>query len=236
MKLSGSLIFLAAALGAALCPGPAAATPAEAEFLKHVAEQFVLAQFPDRNHGSYKVEVKAGKVDELRDYGGKCEGYLTAELAGQKVVPGAQVRIECSRPGAKFTVNVPVSVSILRPAVIAARPLPRGTVLDASMLQSTWVSEKLSNPAAVSDPQGLLGVKLKKDLKAGSQIRRSDFCMICRGDMVTIEAATSNLSLKTSGQAVDDGNLNDNVQIRNTKSKKIVTGVVTGPGTVRVLL
>lgn len=236
MKFSRTLGGVAVVLCAWCCAGRAVATSEEAEFLKHVAEQFVLAQFPDRDEGSYKVEVEAGRLDEKRDYGGKCQGYLTAELAGQKVIPGALVKIMCSKPDSRYSISVPVSVTILRPTLIASRPLPRGTVIDSSMLTETWVSEKINNPAAINDLQGLEGVKLKKDIKAGSQIKRNDFCMVCRGDMVTIEASTSNLSLKTSGQAVDDGNLNDTVQIRNSKSKKIVTAVVTGPGAVRVML
>ena len=35
--------------------------------------------------------------------------------------------------------------------------------------------------------------------------------------------------------ALDEGKLNDTIQVRNSKTGKIVTGIVDGPGIVRVI-
>lgn len=214
----------------------AQATRAEAEFLRTVAEQYVLAQFPKNTDSLSKIEVEAAKLDERRDYGGKCEGYLTAELQGSRITRSSQVKITCSKPGSGYTVYVPVTVRRLVASVTAAANLPRSTVISPDMLKEGFVDENTNSQSAVNNPDELTGVKLKRDIKEGDQIKKGDFCMVCRGDPVNIEAVTSNLSLKASGEALSDGNLNDQVQVRNSKSKKVITATVTAAGTVRVRL
>ncbi|MGN0908909.1 MAG: flagellar basal body P-ring formation chaperone FlgA [Succinivibrio sp.] len=212
------------------------ATRAEADFLRTVAEQYVLAQFPAGQDGGARIDVKAARLDERRDYGGKCEGYLTAELNGSRITRSSQVKITCSKPGSAYTIYVPVTVRRLVPTVTAATNIPRSAVITQDMLRQDYVDESTNSQAAVNDAQALVGAKLKREVREGEQIRSGDFCMVCRGDPVNIEAVTSNLSLKAQGEALTDGNLNDQVQIRNSKSKKVIQATVTGAGTVRVLL
>ena len=236
MKSASLLIGLTAAAACAFMPASALATSAEAEFLRTVAEQYVLAQFPQGLQDGAKIDVKAARLDERRDYGGKCEGYLTAELQGSRITRSSQVKITCAKPGAGYTIYVPVTVRRLIPSITAATSLPRATVIGPGMLKEDYVDESTNSQAAINDAKVLEGAKLKRDIRQGEQIRNGDICMVCRGDPVNIEAVTSNLSLKAQGEALTDGNLNDQVQVRNSKSKKVITATVTASGTVRVLL
>ena len=133
----------------------------------------------------------------------------------------------CTKPSASFTVLVPVTVRKMVLALTAVQNLPRRSVLDESMFAKTFVDADVNSNKAVSDISMLQGSRLKKDLKAGEQIKNGDFCMVCRGDPVAIEAQTGSLSVKTTGQALGDGNTGDQVQVRNAKSGKLVTGMVT---------
>ena len=99
------------------------ATVQEAEFLRKVAEQYVRAQFQNRSD-DIRVQVEAGRLDERRDYGGKCEGYLTAQLRGNEIRTTSQVIISCDQPGNKYTLYIPVRVSILTPAFIVQPSYP----------------------------------------------------------------------------------------------------------------
>ena len=58
--------------------------------------------------------------------------------------------------------------------------------------------------------------------------------MIAKGDIVTIEAVSSNMQIKTQGVALEEGKLNDLISVRNSKSKKVIQGIVVSPNTVRV--
>ena len=163
-----------------LC-APACATVEEVAFLRRVAEQYVLAQFQNRTD-DIKVEVEAGRLDERRNYGGRCEGYLTAQLRGNEIR-----------------------------------------------------SENTNLTTAVSDPNVLVGSRLKRDVRQGEQIRSNGFCVVCKNDKVNIVARSGGLSLKTSGIALQEGNVNESIRVRNIKSDKVISAVVTAPGEVQVI-
>ena len=211
----------------------ALANKEDAAFFKKAAEQYMLAQFP-KDNSAVKIEVKAGTIDESRDYGGRCEGFLTAQLQSRRILRNSQVKLSCSRPDNSWTLVIPVTIRRLVPSVTAQVNIPRRSVIDESMLSESYVDADVNSASAINDISALVGSRLKKDIKAGDQIKSGDFCMICRGDDVTLLAKTGALSVKTQGQAMSDGNLGDKVQVRNTKSRKIVTGTVTGAGIVQV--
>lgn len=210
------------------------ATVQEAEFLRKVAEQYVLAQFQNRSD-DIKVQVEAGRLDERRDYGGKCEGYLTAQLRGNEIRSTSQVIISCDQPGNKYTLYIPVQVSILTPALVAARNLTKGNVISPDDLATVYINENTNLTTAVSDPNILVGSRLKRDVRQGDQIRSNGFCVVCKNDKVNIVARSHGLSLKTSGIALQEGNINESIQVRNLKSDKVISAVVTAPGEVQVI-
>lgn len=210
------------------------ATVQEAEFLRKVAEQYVLAQFQNRSD-DIRVQVEAGRLDERRDYGGKCEGYLTAQLRGNEIRTTSQVIISCDQPGNKYTLYIPVRVSILTPALVAARNLTKGNVISPDDLATVYIDENTNLTTAVSDPNILVGSRLKRDVRQGDQIRSNGFCVVCKNDKVNIVARSHGLSLKTSGIALQEGNINESIQVRNLKSDKVISAVVTAPGEVQVI-
>ncbi len=210
------------------------ATVEEANFLTNVARQYMLAQF-DNSRTDKKYLVKASRIDPNRDYGGKCSGYLTAELVGGEIKKSNVVRIRCSRKNNPYTVNVPVTVNVARATTVAAANIPKGSTITSDLLEDTFVNENTNTSAVITDKSMILGSKARRDIRAGEQIKASDFCVIAKGDIVTIVAATNNLEIKTQGQALEEGKVNDLIQVKNVKSKKVIQAVVTGPNTVRVI-
>lgn len=223
--LCGSLLF-----------GPTAkATPQEAEFLRTVAEQYILAQFIDKSDENTKIEVTASRIDDRRDYGGKCEGYLTAQLKGTEIRSSSQVIITCSRPNAPYSVVIPVKVKRLTRSLVASRNLTRGSIISQQDLSSVYIDENTNLTTAVSDPNLLVGSRLKRDVKAGDQIRAKSFCVVCKNDKINIIAKSKGLQLKLAGVALEDGTTNESIRVKNLKSGKIITGVVVAPSEVQVV-
>lgn len=210
------------------------ATPQEAEFLRKVAEQYILAQFTNLDD-STKIEVEASRLDERRDYGGKCEGYLTAQLKGSEIRSTSQVIITCSHPKNSYQIVLPVKVKRLTRALVASRNLSRGAVIGSQDLTPVYLDENTNLTTAVSDPNLLVGSRLKRDVKAGDQIRSNVFCVVCKNDKVNIIAQSHALQLKLAGQALEDGTVNDTIRVKNLKSGKIISGVVIAPSQVKVI-
>lgn len=212
----------------------AQANPQEAEFLRKVAEQYILAQFTNLDD-NVKIEVEASRLDDRRDYGGKCEGYLTAQLKGSEIRSNSQVIITCSRPQNPYQIVLPVKVKRLTRALVASRNLSRGAIITQQDLSSIYLDENTNLTTAVSDPNILVGSRLKRDVKAGDQIRSNSFCVVCKNDKISIIAKSHALQLKTAGIALDDGTINDTIRIKNLKSGKVISGVVIGPAQVKVI-
>lgn len=212
----------------------AQATPQEAEFLRKVAEQYILAQFTNLDD-SVKMEVEASRLDDRRDYGGKCEGYLTAQLKGSEIRSTSQVIVTCSRPQNPYQIVIPVKIKRLTRALVASRNLSRGAVISQQDLTPVYLDENTNLTTAVSDPNILVGSRLKRDVKAGDQIRSNSFCVVCKNDKINIVAMSHALQLKTAGIALEDGTINDSIRVKNLKSGKIISGVVIGPSQVKVI-
>lgn len=231
-------ILASLALPLALTAPAAQSTEEEAQFLRHVAEQYLLAQFEgQRSSGAtYRLSVEAGRVDSNRDYKGRCNGYLTADLMGREIKTRSIVRITCREPGNAYSLSVPVTVRKEILAVLSSRGIPKGTTITADDLREEWINSRDAAASAVSDRQALIGTRTRRDIRPGEQIRQSYLCLVTKGEKVVIEARKGNMALKTTGIALDDGNLNDTISVKNQKSGKIISAVVTAPGTVSVLL
>ncbi|HAR79961.1 MAG TPA: flagella basal body P-ring formation protein FlgA, partial [Succinivibrionaceae bacterium] len=218
-------------IGASL---PAAkATPEEAEFYRHVAEQYMLAQFKPQD--DLKVEVVASEISDNRNFGGKCEGYLTAELKGREIRQSSAVKLVCRKPNNKFTIIVPVSVRLLRPQLVASQAMAKGTIITQDMLKTIWTDSNSALAGIAGLEREAIGSRVKKDIKQGEPIHNNSFCLVCKGDLVSIEAKQGNLYLRTTGESLSDGNFNETVQVRNPKSKKVIKAKVSGGQTVEVV-
>lgn len=233
-KISG--IFLSCALATVLSslPGTALATPEEAAFLQKVAEQYILAQFRNRPNDNVRIEVKAARLDDRRDYGGKCEGYLTAELQGREVRSNSTVKIVCSKPDSAFTVYIPVTVKRMTPTLVTSRTMSQGETIRRDDLSQIFMDESQAMPGIINSYAVLVGSKLKKEVKSGMPIRANYICVVCKGEKVTIEARSGALHLRTSGVAMEDGNMNQSIRIKNSKSNKVIYGKVVGPSRIDV--
>lgn len=210
------------------------ATTSEAAFLSNVAEQYMLAQF-ENNNPDKKIIVKAGKLNPNRNYGGKCSGFLTAELQGGQIKRSNVVKITCSRKEKPYSVNVPVTVIVQRATLMASQNIAKGSIVDASVLEKNFINENLNTSGTVTDTQAIVGAKARRDIRAGEIINIDDFCIIAKGDLVNIVARSKGLEIKTQGQALEEGKLNDLIQVKNIKSKKVIQAQVIGPNLVQVI-
>ncbi len=226
-------ILLSAALALSLnfVPVTAQASQAEADFLQHAAEQYILAQFTDLPP-DVRLNVSASPINPNKDYGGKCEGYLTAELQGNTIRQNNSVKIVCASPDHPFTVFIPVKVERLIATLTAARDLSRDTLLTAADINESFVPDVRQNSYGITRKDLLIGSRLKRDLRAGNVFAPGSFCVVCKGDKVQLEAHKGGLSLKTTGVALEDGSIGENIRVQNARSKKTVLGRVASHDTV----
>ena len=169
----------------------------------------------------------------------KCDKFLTLKLT----TPPHQsnrgtVKTSCES-GKRWTIYIPVQIDIHKEVIVAAKDLPRGSVVTAQDLQVMQLSTSNFGVglALSSQAESVYGMELVRPLRAGNPVNTKYLKkpnIIAKGDPVTLEAGTEVLNVSVGGVALDDGHLGKRIRVRNKQSKKIVNGLVVAPGKVSI--
>ena len=121
-------------------------------------------------------------------------------------------------------------------AVTVERPLERGEVFKASDL--AMQRRPKAEGAAITALNAVVGMAARHPLRPGQTLHEADLMkpmIVQRNDTVTIVYEAPGLTLTLRGQAQDAGALGDTISILNVQSKRVVQGVITGPGRVQIV-
>jgi flagellar basal body P-ring formation protein FlgA len=122
-------------------------------------------------------------------------------------------------------------------AVVLTRAVARGDVLRAS---DVAVERRLRHELQgemLQDPSVAVGMASQQSLRAGQPLRTTDLVkpqVVKRSEPVMLFYEVPGISLTARGKAEDTGAVGDTVNVLNIQSKRIVQGIVTGPGQVTV--
>ena len=171
------------------------------------------------------------------------EATLQAESHSANVGPGrVQMDVSVYVAGEKkLMLPVYLDVRVVQPVVIARKGLGRGDVLT----EETTITDRRAVDAAakVPAPDLVLGRKLKRPLAAGAVVLASDVeylptptaaVLVKARQPVKMLSRSGSFTIRADGEAMQEGRLDDLVRVRNTASKKVVVGKVTGPGVVEI--
>ena len=85
-----------------------------------------------------------------------------------------------------------------------------------------------------SDTNQLTGVRVKRRVAKNYPIFANNLCFVCKNDTVSIYVRSNNFVLKTVGEALQDGNIGDQIRIKNSSSNKELDAIITAIGEVEV--
>lgn len=198
--------------------------------VQHTAEEYVKTIIDQPPKG--QLTVKAANLDSRLKLT-RCAAPLDASIPGKQSLSGnVTVLVRCPTDG--WQVYVPVQTRLLLPRVVAVKPLARGVVLSAADLDVRLVQARFQRGILFDTPEQIIGSKVKRNVKIGEAIEGNDICLVCRNDAVLIKAGRSGLNVITKGTALSDGSLGEQIRVQNSKSKRVIDGVITGVGEVTV--
>jgi len=128
----------------------------------------------------------------------------------------------------------PFTIVKMAPVVVATANLARGEVITKSHLSVQMKPSQFVRVQYLDDPLMLIGSRSKRNIRSGMPVLLNQICMVCKGDAVNIYASIKGLRIKTTGIALEDGTLGEQVQIKNKKSGKILNARVDGVESVQV--
>lgn len=231
------LIRLSLALIIVLFLFSSAATGKEFHPLKDIeksAEEFLRQHLSSISSDGFDIRINP--LDhrlKLKFCSAPLEAYLPA---GAKLHGKTTVGIRCN--GSKpWKVFVPVNLVVYENVLAAKRHILRGEVIKAADLIMTKNEITVTSRNNFHNFEKAAGLIAKRSIPAGKIITTNVVRaprLVQRGQEVILLATTPQLEVRMKGKALSDGSKGDIIQVRNLKSKRIVEGVVTHLGIVKV--
>ena len=136
-----------------------------------------------------------------------------------------------------WSLYVKVKIQQFSPVVVIKHAMPRGALLSKADLRVEKRDISKYHQGVIDEPDQAIGKLLKRSIPGGSVLQPTQLKapkLVHRGESITIISQTNAISIRMNGKALADAGHGQRVRVRNSSSRRIVEGIVTGPGQVRV--
>ena len=137
----------------------------------------------------------------------------------------------------KFEPQFPGRVHKLIQVPVPAARIMRGDIIRNKDLIMVDVRATRVSRNAITDPSMVVGQSARQSLAGGVPIAPNAIqapVLVKKGSMLTVHLQSSNMNLSVRARALEDGGINDVVQVRNKSSNRTFEVEVTGFGVGRV--
>ncbi|MBL4763592.1 MAG: flagellar basal body P-ring formation protein FlgA [Gammaproteobacteria bacterium] len=139
----------------------------------------------------------------------------------------------------RWAIHVPLELKAYESVVVSTRHIPRGQTLTTSNITVEEREVSRLNQGYFSETPLALGSIATRRIPINKVIAPNFIAapkMVKKGEVVSIQANTSGLSIKATGIALSAGGLGDLIQVKNSKTRRIVEGRVSAVGQVTINL
>lgn len=120
--------------------------------------------------------------------------------------------------------------------VVPAHDITRGDTISESDLTFATVDGAALMSGVPTRVEEVKGMQARRTLSAGQPFRGDDVrrpIVIIKGQTVTMEFDAPGVQLTAMGRAMSEGGIGDTVTVQNPVSYRMISAIVTAPGTVR---
>ncbi|RJE77320.1 flagella basal body P-ring formation protein FlgA [Pseudoalteromonas sp. MSK9-3] len=199
--------------------------------LEQLAQNFIASQTTTKP--DVKTEIKSLTLDKRIATKFCAQPVNLTTAATPPFNRQVTVQIRCEQ-APLWTQYVHVRINEMHPVIVSTQLVSKGELLTQSHLKIEYRAKQFVRAAYINDLSLLVGSKSKRNLREGMPVGTHQVCMVCKGDKVTIFAKTRSLTIKTSGIALQDGNLGEQIRVKNQKSGKTVSARVKDVESVEV--
>lgn len=226
--ITGTFLLLVALVG------PAAAASQTTDLLRKSVTRFLQQQTANRMEQD--IEISVGRIDRRLKLS-PCKTAPTPFLsAGAKLQGKLTVGLRCAGPK-PWTVYVPAQIKIFADVIAATHPLARGTTISPADVMSLRKEIGQLHRGYFTKSNMVIGKVVTQNLAMGHAItpqRVKAPIVVHRGEKVAIVATIGTLKVRGKGKALRDAAQGETVSVRNSRSRRIIQGIVTKPGVVTV--
>jgi flagella basal body P-ring formation protein FlgA len=202
--------------------------------IRKTVETYLQQQLEQTDAGGFKIHVST--LDPRLKLN-PCKTPLHASLApGAKLFGKTTVAVQCDSPK-PWKVFVPASLVLYQTVIAVARTIVRGEALGKDDIKMTTQQVNSSTNGYFHNTKQAIGFVAKRTIPAGKVLTAYMLQaphLVRRGQEVILLATTPQLEVRMKGKALSDGAKGDVIKVRNVRSKRVVEGVVSDIGVVRV--
>jgi len=137
-------------------------------------------------------------------------------------------------PGLLLAVGTAFAATVR--VVVPAHDIARGDTISESDLTFATMDGAALMSGVPTRVEEVKGMQARRTLSAGQPFRGDDVrrpIVITKGQTVTMEFDAPGVQLTAMGRAMSEGGIGDTVTVQNPVSYRMISAIVTAPGTVR---
>jgi flagella basal body P-ring formation protein FlgA len=196
------------------------------------AERYVINQLNPDN--SKTIDVFVMPIDN-RVHIPTCNSALTFS-SSPEALSQSNIMVKAQCQDNDWYMFMVVKANETQPVVVLSSAVSPGTLLSTDNVHVVNMNKKRLRTSTFADIQDVIGARIKRRVTAGRPVNPKNLCYVCKGDRVIISAGTVNMLVKTSGIALEDGNMGETIKVKNRRSSKKVYARVTSTGQVAINL
>ncbi|MBU2869993.1 flagellar basal body P-ring formation chaperone FlgA [Colwellia sp. E2M01] len=201
-----------------------AATELNSDYIEQFATNYLIEQFPST--AEERVLITVAEIDP-RITIQACAIPLTAELPDKSSSRNVNVKISCDE-STPWKIYLSAKVEITKAFLVAKHTINKGDILDENNVELTYMPINRIRGKKLTDTAEVFGAKAKRRIAKNKLVNKHSICLVCKGDIVTIVAASSSFNIKTQGEALSSANMDEQIRVRNSRSNKVITAHVKG--------
>jgi len=217
MKIFLTLITIIATL-----LSKADATEVDNGYIENFAKETIQQHLINRAKG--KVTIQVAKIDP-RVKLSNCKNQLIANIPEKFNGRNVNVKISCTDP-ISWSIYLTAKITTVIAVVVAKKSISEGTLLDDSNITSTYIDSYKIRGTFVGDINKVKGTKAKRKIIKDHLITLINTCTVCEGSQVTIIAQSKQFTIRTNGEALESGNIGEQISVKNNRSGKVINARV----------
>lgn len=191
--------------------------------LQELVKQFIENNVSQPEQGKMTVSVSA--LDP-RITIKPCTSALAINIPENHNGRNVNVKINCNDP-TPWHLFIATKIQMVVPIVVAKSIISKGSRIDESNVTIAYRDTRRIRGEIIDNTNIVIGTRAKRKLTAGAILTRKNICFVCKGSHVTLIAQSDSLMIKTSGIALKDGGIGEQIRVKNESSGRTVTGRVS---------